>query len=199
MSRRPVIVGLGVLVVVGVLVDGAASSSGRRASAGPAGRVLVLSRSVTAGSSIDPAIVRPVAVDPVLVPAGAIVSVDQVAFRRAAVALPAGLPLVPSLLRRPGRTIALRAGERAVGVRVDDVAGLPSILDVGSRVDVLVGRGGSGAPFRIAAAVVLDRPRRSIDGEAWAVVLRLAAPLAARVGEAGAAGRDIRLLARADR
>ena len=197
MSRRPVIVGLGVLVVVGVLVDGAASSSGRRASAGPAGRVLVLSRSVTAGSSIDPAIVRPVAVDPVLVPAGAIVSVDQVAFRRAAVALPAGLPLVPSLLRRPGRTIALRAGERAVGVRVDDVSGLPTMLAEGAPVDVLIGGQAGGRNAMIHGAIVLAPPRRTADGSAWAVALRLPERLAFQVGLAGAAGSDIRLLAKA--
>jgi Flp pilus assembly protein CpaB len=200
MSRIVVAGAVGVLATVGLLVD--RERSGQGAAATPAYRtatVLVLTRPVRAGAAIDPAGVRSVVVDPRTVPSGALTTVDAVAFRRAVVTIPPGLPLVPSLLRRAGPAVVLGPGERAVGVRVDDVAGLPSLLEAGTAVDVIIGGEGSPRPGRVRGAMVIARPRRTADGAAWAVPLRLPARLAERVAAAVAAGRDIRLLAGAGR
>lgn len=153
--------------------------------------VLVLRHAVRGGSAIDPADLVVVRLPRRLIPAGALVSADQAAYRAAAVSLPAGLPLVGSFLRDPGLTAGLRRGERAVGVRVDDVTGLPQLLVPGARVDVLV-RG----VLQIADAQVVDRPRRNGDGVSWSVALRLPAAVAARLGRAQARGDEIRLLPR---
>ncbi|MDX6377925.1 MAG: hypothetical protein QOE98_2228 [Gaiellaceae bacterium] len=157
--------------------------------------VLVPRRTLAAGRAIDPAQVVVVRLPAALVPKTALTEADQVAFRIAAVAIPPGLPIVASLLRRGSGTATLATGERAVGVRVDDVTGLPGLLDEGSEVDVVIGSGET----RIAVdrAGVLARPRHTADGS-WAVVLRLPARLAETVADAQAGGAGVRLLARGD-
>ncbi len=157
--------------------------------------VLVARRTLPAGHAIDPAQVRVVRVPAGIVPKTALAETDQVAFRIAAVAIPAGLPIVPSLLRRGTGTAALAAGERAVGVRVDDVTGLPVLLDAGSEVDVVIGSGET--RVGIEGAGVLARPRRTTDGS-WAVILRLPSRLAETVADSQAGGAGVRLLARGD-
>ncbi len=157
--------------------------------------VLVARRALPAGRAIDPAQVRIVRVPASLVPKSALTEIDQVAFRIAAVAIPPGLPIVASLLRRGAGTAMLAAAERAVGVRVDDVTGLPALLDAGSEVDVVIGSGET--RVFIDGAGVLARPRRTTDGS-WAVVLRLPARLAETVADAQAGGAGVRLLARGD-
>ena len=102
---------------------------------------------------------------------------------------------MPSLLRRGAGTSSLAAGERAVGVRVDDVTGLPALLDAGSAVDLVIGTGAS--RLTVPAAGVLGRPRRAADGS-WAVALRLPAHVAETVAGAQADGAEVRLLARGD-
>jgi Flp pilus assembly protein CpaB len=130
-----------------------------------------------------------------LVPRTALGEPDQAAFRIAAVAIPAGLPIVPALLLRSAGTSSLAPDERAVGVRVDDVTGLPALLDAGSAVDLVIGTGAN--RLAVAAAGVLARPRRAADGS-WAVALRLPARVAATVAGAQADGAEVRLLARGD-
>ncbi len=170
------------------------------AASGADGTVLVLTRAVPAGRSIDPLDLRSVPADARLVPEGAITRVEDAAFREAVVPLPAGLPLVPALLRRPGAAArSLGTDERAVGVRVDDVTGLPALLRAGSRVDVLVAvRGDVAVGVRAVArdVEVLARPSRPEGGEGWAVVLRLPVATAEAVAAAQADGREVRLLGR---
>jgi pilus assembly protein CpaB len=155
--------------------------------------VLVARRTLKAGQAIDPALVVVVRVPAAIVPKTALTETDQVAFRIAAVAIPPGLPIVVSLLRRGTGTATLAAGERAVGVRVDDVTGLPALLDEGSAVDLVIGSGET--RIAIDQAGVLARPRRTADGS-WAVVLRLPTRLAETVADAQAGGAGVRLLAR---
>ena len=115
-----------------------ARGAGGGGAAAAGARVVVVAQPVAAGESLDPARLRLVDWPAERTPPGALTRVEDAAFRVAAVALPVGLPLVPSLLRAPGRTSALRQGERAVGVRVDEVGGLAGLLRAGARVDVLV-------------------------------------------------------------
>jgi len=138
---------------------------------------------------------RPLAAGRPIVPHTALGEPDQAAFRIAAVAIPAGLPIVPALLRRGAGASSLAPDERAVGVRVDDVTGLPALLDAGSAVDLVIGTGAG--RLTVAAAGVLARPRRAADGS-WAVALRLPARVAETVAGAQADGAEVRLLARGD-
>ncbi len=157
--------------------------------------VLVARRTLPAGKAIDPAQVVVAHMPAAIVPGTALTEADQVAFRIPAVAIPPGLPIVPSLLRKGAGTTTLAAGERAVGVRVDDVTGLPGLLDAGSEVDLVIGSGD--ARIAVDGAGVLAKPRRTSDG-AWAVALRLPARLAETVADAQTAGAGVRLLARGD-
>jgi pilus assembly protein CpaB len=157
--------------------------------------VLIARHALPAGKAIDPAQVAVVRVPAAIVPRTALTEADQVAFRIPAVAIPPGLPIVPSLLRKGAGATTLAAGERAVGVRVDDVTGLPGLLDAGSEVDLVIGSGET--RIAVDGAGVLARPRRTSDG-GWAVALRLPARLAETVADAQTAGAGVRLLARGD-
>jgi Flp pilus assembly protein CpaB len=186
------------LVAAAVLVAVIARGSGETLAPAPAPAagpsILVLAHDVAAGATIDPGNLRLVqATGPV--PDGALARLDLAAFRTAVVAIPRNLPLVPSLLRSPGRGAGLRPSERAIGVRVDEVSGLPGLLEPGSIVDVVIGGAGATGE-RIDGATVLARPTRIADGSAWAVALRLGVHDARRLSLAEAAGRDVRLLAR---
>ncbi|CAA9547242.1 MAG: hypothetical protein AVDCRST_MAG79-2409 [uncultured Thermoleophilia bacterium] len=197
--RRVAAVAAGVLLVLAVLSSLVGGSDAEPATS-PGGTVLVLTRAVAAGRALDPVDLRSVRVAAGMVPKGALVRVEDAAFREAIVSLPPGLPLVPTVLRRPGApAAALGAGERAVGVRVDDVTGLPALLRPGSRVDVLLAVRGEVAVGVQAVArdvEVLARPSRPESGEGWAVILRLPVRTAETVAAAQADGREVRLLGR---
>ena len=197
MRRRTLVVTAAVVAVAGVGLslrpDGSPPPAGGDRAAGVA--VLVAREPLRAGRPIDPDLVAVVRVPAAMVPRTALTEVDQAAFRIAAVAIPPGLPLVPALLRRGAGTATLAAGERAVGVRVDDVTGLPALLDAGSSVDLVIGTGAG--RLTVDAAGILARPRRAADGS-WAVALRLPARVAATVAGAQADGAEVRLLARSD-
>ena len=195
--RRRVLIGAAAVLAVGGLrplaapvVPGAGRCRRRRRR-----RRARRERAIAAGRPIDPDQVTIVRMPAALTPRTALSETDQVAFRIAAVPIPAGLPIVPSLLRRGAGTSSLAAGERAVGVRVDDVTGLPALLDAGSAVDLVIGTGAS--RLTVPAAGVLGRPRRAADGS-WAVALRLPAHVAETVAGAQADGAEVRLLARGD-
>ena len=195
--RRRVLVAAAAVLAVAAGALSLRPSSPARAGAGDVGSVpvLVARRTLAAGRPIDPGQVAIVRMPAALTPRAALSEVDQAAFRIAAVPIPVGLPIVPSLLRRGAGTSSLAPGERAVGVRVDDVTGLPALLDAGSAVDLVIGTGAS--RLTVAAAGVLGRPRRAADGS-WAVALRLPARVAETVAGAQADGAEVRLLARGD-
>jgi pilus assembly protein CpaB len=160
--------------------------------------VVLLAEPAVAGEQLDPARLRVERWPAERVPPNAVARVEDVAFRAAAVALPPGLPLVPSLVRAPGQGLALRPGERAVGVRVDEVGGLPGLLRVGDRVDVLVaGADRDDQASLVAEGVeVVARPRLAPDGGSWAVALRVPAAVAIELAAADAAERRVSLLGR---
>jgi Flp pilus assembly protein CpaB len=194
MSRVILILAIAVGVVAAVIARGHGGTPAPVPSLAVGPPILVLARDVVAGATIDPGNLRVRhAAGPA--PAGAISRVDLAAFRVAVVAIPRNLPLVPSLLRLPGRGAGLRSTERAVGVRVDEVSGLPGLLAAGSIVDVVIGGAGA-AVERIDGATVLVRPTRIGGGSDWAVALRVGVRDARRLSLAEAAGRDVRLLAR---
>ncbi|HOJ54827.1 MAG TPA: Flp pilus assembly protein CpaB [Phycisphaerae bacterium] len=77
--------------------------------------------------------------------------VKEVTGRVAGLAIPAGLPVVPSLLAPkgtpPGLSVRIKDGFRAVAVQVDESAGVAGWVKPGSRVDVVAvmsARGSSG-------------------------------------------------------
>jgi Flp pilus assembly protein CpaB len=188
MRRRLILAAAALAGVTAVLLSFA--GHGRPASAtGPS--VVVLRSALRAGATADPANLVLVPYPRRLVPAGALSSVDQAAFRAVAVGIPPGLPLIATFLRDPRAAAPLRPGERAVGVRVDDVTGLPQLLVAGSHVDVLV-RGA----LHVSDAEVLSRPRRNGDGVTWSIALRLPAAQAAQLAASEARGDEIRLLPR---
>ena len=195
LRRRPLAVAGAVLLVAALLL---ARSAGGGGAAAAGARVVVVTQPVAAGQSLDPSRLRLVDWPAAQTPPGALTRVEDASFRVAAVALPVGLPLVPSLLRAPGSDLGLRQGERAVGVRVDEVGGLAGLLRAGARVDVLVSGPDEDGPVEqlASAAEVLGRPRLAPDGTSWAVALRVPATTAIEIAAAEAGGRRIRLLAR---
>jgi pilus assembly protein CpaB len=190
-----VLIGTAAVLALGAGLLSLRPSSSPAPTADAGAGVLVARRALAAGRPIDPGQVAAVRMPASLAPRTALHEVDQVAFRIAAVPIPAGLPIVPSLLRKGAGTSSLAPDERAVGVRVDDVTGLPALLDAGSAVDLVIGTGPS--RLTVAAAGVLGRPRRAADGS-WAVALRLPARVAETVAGAQADGAEVRLLARGD-
>jgi pilus assembly protein CpaB len=104
--------------------------------------VVVANRDIQEGMAID-RIALQVAQWPVqTVPVGAFSSIDSVVGRVPRVAIYNGEPIVPGRLAPtgtgPGLEIKIPAGQRAMAVRINDVAGISGLLQPNSRVDVLV-------------------------------------------------------------
>lgn len=104
--------------------------------------VIVATRDIADGVSLER---RDLRVDewPVqAVPAGAYQSIDSVLSRVTRVAVFKGEPLVPGRLAPVGTAAGLESkitpGKRAIGLRINDVAGISGLIQPGSRVDVLV-------------------------------------------------------------
>ncbi len=167
----------------------------RRLPATPACAVLVARRTLPAGRAIDPAQVGVVRVPAAIVPKTALSETDQVAFRIAAVAIPPGLPIVASLLRR-GRGHGHARRRRTRGRRAGRRRHRPACAArrrVGGRCRDRIRRDTRRHRRRRRAA----RTAADADGS-WAVVLRLPARLAETVADAQAGGAGVRLLARGD-
>ena len=104
--------------------------------------VVVASRDIQEGMAID-RIALQVAQWPVqTVPVGAYSSIDSVVGRVPRVAIFNGEPIVPGRLAPsgtgPGLEVKIPPGQRAMAVRINDVAGISGLLQPNSRVDVLV-------------------------------------------------------------
>jgi pilus assembly protein CpaB len=104
--------------------------------------VVVANRDIQEGMAID-RIALQVAQWPVqTVPVGAFSSIDSVVGRVPRVAIYNGEPIVPGRLAPsgtgPGLEIKIPPGQRAMAVRINDVAGISGLLQPNSRVDVLV-------------------------------------------------------------
>ncbi len=76
------------------------------------------------------------------IPAGTFASADSLIGRVTRVAVFTGEPLVPGRLAPsgtgPGIEVKIAPGKRAMGVRINDVAGVSGLMQPNSRVDVLV-------------------------------------------------------------
>jgi pilus assembly protein CpaB len=104
--------------------------------------VVVASRDIPEGVAID-RIALQVAQWPVqAVPVGAFTAIDSVIGRVPRVPIYNGEPIVPGRLAPtgtgPGLEVKIPPGQRAMAVRINDVAGISGLLQPNSRVDVLV-------------------------------------------------------------
>jgi pilus assembly protein CpaB len=146
--RRRAAILIGLSLILGALA--ASDVSGREAAlrreVGPAVPVLVARTGLRAGARIDPRALAVRRVPSRYAPAGAYRSPAEVTGLRAAVAIPAGADLEPSLVD-DGSTAAgpagpaLRSGERVAQIVA---IGPAQSLAPGARVDVLVTREGAG-------------------------------------------------------
>jgi pilus assembly protein CpaB len=104
--------------------------------------VVVATRDIAEGTSIDRAAVNVAQWPAATVPAGAYGSVDSVVGRVARVAVFSGEPIVPGRLAPegtgPGLEVKITPGKRAMGVRINDVSGISGMILPGSRVDILL-------------------------------------------------------------
>lgn len=104
--------------------------------------VIVASRDIPEGSTIDRIALSTVQWPVQTAPMGAYSSMDSVAGRVTRVAVFQGEAIVPGRLAPvgsgPGLELKIPPGQRAMAVRINDVAGISGLLQPNSRVDVLV-------------------------------------------------------------
>lgn len=104
--------------------------------------VVVANRDIPQGVAIDRIALSTAQWPMQAVPVGAFASIDSVAGRVAGVAIYNGEPIVPGRLAPvgtgPGLELKIPPGQRAMAVRINDVAGISGLLQPNSRVDVLV-------------------------------------------------------------
>jgi pilus assembly protein CpaB len=104
--------------------------------------VVVAAADIPEGSTIDRIALKTVQLPVQVVPLGAFSSLDSVAGRVTRVAVYNGEPIVPGRLAPvgtgPGLELKIPPGQRAMAVRINDVAGISGLLQPNSRVDVLV-------------------------------------------------------------
>lgn len=155
MGGRYKLVFWGAILVAAAATFGAyrllAANSGAEVTTRP---VVVANRDIPEGSAID-RIALATANWPVqTVPVGAFSSIDSVAGRVARVAVYNGEPIVPGRLAPvgtgPGLELKIPPGQRAMAVRINDVAGISGLLQPNSRVDVLVAIREEGADKQVA-------------------------------------------------
>jgi pilus assembly protein CpaB len=105
-------------------------------------RIVVATREIPEGAVIEPTAVSTADWPRSTLPPGAFSRVDSVVGRITRVAVFAGDPIVPARLAPagsgPGLEVKIAAGKRAMGVRINDVAGISGLIQPNSRVDVLV-------------------------------------------------------------
>ena len=104
--------------------------------------VVVAAADIPEGSTIDRVALKTVQLPVQVVPVGAFSSLDSVAGRVTRVTVFSGEPIVPGRLAPvgtgPGLELKIPPGQRAMAVRINDVAGISGLLQPNSRVDVLV-------------------------------------------------------------
>jgi pilus assembly protein CpaB len=146
--RRRAAILIGLSIILGALA--ASDVSGREAAlrraVGPTVPVLVARTQLTAGARLDPGALAVRRVPARYAPAAAYRSSDEVAGLRAAVSIPAGADLDPSVVDDGTRSAgppgpAMRAGERVAQIVA---VGPAQALGPGARVDVLVTRDAAG-------------------------------------------------------
>jgi len=108
----------------------------------PTRPVVVANRDIPEGVMIDRIALSTIQLPVAAVPVGAFSVIDSVAGRVARVAVFNGETIVPGRLAPvgtgPGLELKIPPGQRAMAVRINDVAGISGLLQPNSRVDVLV-------------------------------------------------------------
>jgi pilus assembly protein CpaB len=125
--------------------------------------LVVAAKSLPEGTSIDRASLSvrewPVAT----IPAGAFSSTDSLIGRVTRVAVFEGEALVPGRLAPsgtgPGIEVKITPGKRAMGVRINDVAGVSGLIQPNSRVDVLVNINSGGERGRQVSKLFMENMR----------------------------------------
>jgi pilus assembly protein CpaB len=117
--------------------------------------VVIAARDIPEGAAID-RIDLSVAQWPVqTVPVGAFNSIDSLAGRVTRVSVFTGEPIVPGRLAPtgtgPGLELKIAPGERAMAVRINDVAGIAGLIQPNSRVDILVNIQEPGSSRQVAS------------------------------------------------
>jgi pilus assembly protein CpaB len=104
--------------------------------------VVIANRDIPEGMAIDRIALASIQLPVAAVPVGAFSIIDSVAGRVARVAIFNGETIVPGRLAPVGTGAGLETkippGQRAMAVRINDVAGISGLLQPNSRVDVLV-------------------------------------------------------------
>jgi pilus assembly protein CpaB len=134
----------------------------------PTQRIVVAVRDIPEGTAIDRRSVTTTDWPAATVPVGAFATIDSVVGRIARIAVFNGDVLVPGRLARAGSRPGLEAkispGKRAMGVPIDDVAGITALIQPNSRVDVLVTMRVGAPSQRHVAKVFMENMRvLSID------------------------------------
>src|SRR3954471_13971660 len=125
--------------------------------------LVVAAKNLPEGSSIDRTSLSvrewPVAT----VPAGAYASPDSLIGRVTRVAVFEGEPFVPGRLAPsgtgPGIEVKIAPGKRAMGLRINDVAGVSGLIQPNSRVDVLVNINSDGGRGRLVSKLFMENMR----------------------------------------
>jgi pilus assembly protein CpaB len=129
-------------LVVSVVFYRLAGGAGGRARAGVEKPVVVATKALPAGSTLDRGAVTLRSVPEKLFPAGAFSRLEDVLDRPVIGAIQADEPLVDARLGVKGSGVGLGPlippGMRAISVRVNDVVGVAGFVLPGMRVDVLV-------------------------------------------------------------
>ena len=135
-----------------------------KASSRIATRSLVVAvKDLPEGTSIDRTVLSvrewPVAA----IPAGAFSSPDSLIGRVTRVAVFTGEPLVPGRLAPagtgPGIEVKITPGKRAMGLRINDVAGVSGLMQPNSRVDVLVNINSNGGTGQRVSKLFMENMR----------------------------------------
>jgi pilus assembly protein CpaB len=144
MGGRYKLVFWGALVVAAAATFGAYKLLAANSRAGQVKTlpVVVASQDIPEGITIDRIAVKTIQLPVQMVPVGAFANPDSVAGRVTRVAVYNGEPIVPGRLAPvgsgPGLELKIPPGQRAMAVRINDVAGISGLLQPNSRVDVLV-------------------------------------------------------------
>jgi pilus assembly protein CpaB len=134
----------GALIIAAAATFGAYRLLDARSNAGKAvtRTVVLAAKDIPEGSLIDRVALVTATWPVTTIPAGAYESIDSVAGRVARVNVFAGESIVPGRLAPtgtgPGLELKIPPGQRAMAVRINDVAGISGLIQPNSRVDVLV-------------------------------------------------------------
>lgn len=206
--RRALLLG-GLALLLGALAasDVAGREAALRRRLGPVVDVVVARGALRPGARLTPQRLALRAVPARYAPSGAFRDPAELIGLRAAVAVPAGADVVAGVVddgapAAPGAPV--RAGERVAELVA---TGSPRLIQPGARVDVLVTRGGDGAPggtelaledVEVLAAAPASAAAAGEDGAPRVLAsLRVTVRQAVYLAAAQAFARDIRLLPRA--